>query len=60
MEKIINFPCPKCKVLTDGEITEKKQMGDSTIVKLVTECCKTEFSEYYTKFQLSHLLQKVG
>ena len=58
MEKIKRFPCPKCRRLTDGIVVHKKEREQFAVVKILTNCCNSEFSEYFTKYDLQRYLVK--
>lgn len=54
--KVRNFPCPKCKKLTGGKVLHKEEKEKFAIVKILTDCCNSEFSEYFTEYDLHRYL----
>ena len=60
MKKIEGYPCPKCKKLTGGTLIIDQYVNDRIhLVKFITNCCKTEFSKLFTKFDQNKYIKEV-
>jgi len=60
MKKIVQYPCIRCKKLSDGNIKLYQFVNDNlTIVRFVLDCCKLEIVKYFNKSNLRRYIKEI-